>query len=191
MTGIPLFTAEPTGTCRLVLRRFCFGRSDGHGHDASVVIGEDEPATPRNPDGTRPLTGRRIPHDDPRWPAACTGCGEPFAPSDEWQVNELDWYEGGGQRFCWGTGNWDGPPGAMIRSPWRDAEGRPPAWVVFLPNGTYWNTNDRASGEGNQIGGYWDVTGTAPAITVSPSINDTSPSRPWHGWVRDGRLEDA
>jgi hypothetical protein len=178
VTGVPLWVAEPAGRCRLVLRRFCWGGMNGHRHDASVVIGEDEPVTPRGGYDRKP-----VPHDDPRWPEACP-CGERFAASDEWQVNELEWHEGSGGRFCWGTGCWDGPPGAMIRSPWRDVPGRPESWLVFLPNGAPWNTNDRA-------GGYWQVTGAAPLITVHPSIEDPDPARPWHGWIRAGILEDA
>jgi hypothetical protein len=190
--GIPLFVAEPTGACRLSLRRFRH-REDGagHSHDASVVIDEDAPVTPDRPDGTKPVTDGRVPHDDPRWPACCE-CGEAFQGDDVWQVNELDWYEGNGQRFAWGIGSWDGPPGAMVRVPWRDNPGRPPAWLVFLPNGTWWCTNDRAvRDEGNRLGPYWTITGTAPQITVSPSIDDRSPSRPWHGWIRDGEFVNA
>ena len=190
MTGIPLFIAEPTGTCRLVLRRFCYGDRAGHWHDASAVIGEDEPQSQRDEAGRKLVTGDRVPHDDPRWPAACA-CGELFSDSDEWQVNELEWYEGNGQRFCWGIGSWDGPPGAMIRAPWRDYDGRPPTYIVFLPNGSCWCTNDRAARDGNHLGPYWDVSGTAPGITVSPSIDDRDPARPWHGWVRDGELVPA
>ena len=74
MTGIPLFIAEPTGTCRLVLRRFCYGDRAGHWHDASAVIGEDEPQSQRDEAGRKLVTGDRVPHDDPRWPAACA-CG--------------------------------------------------------------------------------------------------------------------
>ena len=193
MTGIPLFVAEPTGTCRLVLRRFRFRPAEeGHVHDASVVIAEDAPVTPDNPDGTKPVTGHRVPCGDPRWPAVCA-CGVPFEPGDQWQVNELDWYEGAGQRYAWGVGSWGGAPGAVMRTPWRDVDGRPPAWHICLPNGTWWNTNDRsAPAQGDTtFGPYWDVTGEPPQITVSPSINDTSPSRPWHGWIRAGLLDPA
>lgn len=193
MTGIPLFIVEPAGTCRLSLRRFRHGRDEGgHYHDASVVIDENAVVSPDGPDGTKPVTDHRVPHDDPRWPTACP-CGEAFTSEDSWQVNELDWYEGSGQRFAWGVGSWDGIPGAVMRAPWRDIDGRPPAWHVCLPNRTWWNTNDRAAsaGPGNQLGPYWTVSGEAPRFTVSPSIDDQSPSRPWHGWVRDGHLEDA
>jgi hypothetical protein len=196
MTGVALFLVEPTGTCRLSLRRFRLRDegSDGHYHNASVIMDENASCTPRRDDGYRSPDDRagRVPHDDPRWPAACETCGEPFREDDEWQVNELDWYEGGGQRFAWGIGSWDGPPGAVMRAEWRDVEGRPPAWHICLPNRSWWNTNDRASGDpGTQLGPYWDVTGEAPRFTVSPSIDDRSPSRPWHGWIRDGELVGA
>jgi hypothetical protein len=190
--GIPLFIAEPAGTCRLSLRRFRYGEEgETHRHDAAVVIDESAPESPRDPDDTKPVTDGRVPHDDPRWPTRCD-CGELFGDDDEWQVNEVPWYEGGGQRFAWGIGSWDGPPGAMIRVPWRDSPGRPETWMVFLPNGTYWCTNDRASrDEGTKLGPYWQVTGTPPLITVHPSIDDQSPARPWHGWIRDGVMSLA
>lgn len=190
--GVPLFIAEATGMCRLSLRRFRLRESDRleeHFHDACVVIDENAPTT-RREDGGREVTGDRVPHDDPRWPSHCA-CGEPFRHDDEWQCPEADWFEGGGQRFAWGIGSWDGPPGAMIRAPWRDQEGRPPAWTVFLPNHGTWNTNDRAASDDKQPGPYWTVTGTAPDITVMPSIDDRDPARPWHGWIRNGVLELA
>ena len=191
MAGIPLFIAPPAGTCRLALRRFRYGDpGDGHRHDVTVVVGDDEPCTPRTGDGRKPVSEDRIPHDDPRWPEACD-CGELFTAEDQWQVSEREWYEGGGQRFAWGIGSWDGPPGAMIRAAWRDREDRPEAWVIFLPNGEFWCTNDRASrGAGTELGPYWTVTGTAPDLTVHPSINDTG-AKPWHGWIRDGELAPA
>ena len=170
MTGIPLFIADPTGTCRLSLRRFRYACE----HDASVVIDENAPSGARKPDGTQKqqAAAKRIPRDDPRWPASCR-CGEPFLDEDEWQVNEVDWYEGSGGRFAWGSGSWNGIPGAMIRSQWADVEGRPPSWTVFLPNGTSWNTNDRSSGEGSKLGPYWEVTGEAPLDRKSTRLNSS------------------
>lgn len=190
--GIPLYIVEPTGTCRLALRRFRHrDDSEDHFHDVTVIINENARVTPDNPDGTKPVTDHRVRHDDPLWPTRCD-CGEPFTEADVRQVNELDWYEGNGHRFAWGIGSWDGSPGAVMRTPWRDVDGRSPAWHVCLPNRTWWNTNDRAStGPGNELGPYWDVTGTPPGITVSPSIDDRSSSRPWHGWIRSGVLEPA
>lgn len=194
MTGIPLFIAEPTGTCRLALRRFRYdGDSGGHRCDVMITADENAPIGPRKPDGTREqwVTDEQVPFHDPRWPAACS-CGNAFRDDDRRQVNELDWYEGAGQRFAWGTGSWDGPPGAMIRAAWRDdtPDNGCPAYIVFLPNGSMWCTRERSSGPDHLLGPQWSIAGTAPRITVSPSIDDRS-SQPWHGWVRDGMLVDA
>jgi hypothetical protein len=190
--GIPLFIAEPTGTCRLVLRRFSLGhQGDGHYHDASVVISED--AIVGGPESSREQKALYdgLHRQDPRWPASC-GCGAPFAGDNVWQVNEQDWLEGAGHRFTWGIGSFDGPPGAMIRVTGRDLDGRPPAWMIILPNGCMWCTNDRASaGRGREPGPFWEVTGTAPRLTVSPSIDDRDPRRPWHGWIRGGEMVPA
>lgn len=188
--AVPLFVAEPTGTCRLSLRRYRFDEDAEHTHEATVLIDENATSSPRTERGTVALTDDRVPRDDPRWPAACP-CGEPFRDDDEWQCLEADWYEGAGARFAWGLGSWDGAPGAMIRASWRDLPHRPPAWIVFLPNGTWWCTNDRAAADGNQAGPYWDISGEAPDITVNPSIDDRSPARPWHGWLRRGQMIDA
>lgn len=69
---------------------------------------------------------------------------------------------------------------------WRDDFGDVRGWAVLLPNGTVWHTWQPATD-----GICWDVTGEAPALTVSPSILDRSPSGTWHGWIRDGVLLDA
>jgi hypothetical protein len=181
-----LFTAMPTGRCRLSLRRFRHD-AEQHFHEAMVTVDEDAPS-PCTAEGYRSVPDDLIPHDDPRWPAACA-CGEMFTAADVWQCTGQDWHEGGTVRFAWGLGSWEAPPGAMIRTPWRDQDGRPGSWLVFLPNGAGWNTNDRAW-DGNAWGLYWDVSGTPPLITVSPSINDCG-SRPWHGWIRDGNFVTA
>ena len=96
----------------------------------------------------------------------------------------------------------DREPGTMWRYPSGDQEGRESWWVV-LPGATgehmeiSWRTTDRASRAPHEM---WEVTGTAPLITVSPSIDierwriiDGKPVRDgsyWHGWIRDGNLED-
>lgn len=59
-------------------------------------------------------------------------------------------------------------------------------WAVVLPNMTVWYSGIAAAD-----GAYWTLTGEAPNITVSPSINDTDPNHPWHGWIRNGELVPA
>jgi hypothetical protein len=192
MAGIPLFIAEPTGTCRLRLRRFRHGgEGESHFHDAAAVIDENAPSSRARLEGRHRAGDDRVPRGDPRWPAACP-CGCLFEDDDEWQVNELPWYEGSGHRFAWGIGSWDGPAGAMIRAPWRDdtPDNGCPAWTVFLPNGTTWCTRDQASVPGGGRGSQWTITGVVPHITVHPSINDQG-TRPWHGWIRNGELVEA
>jgi len=72
----------------------------------------------------------------------------------------------------------------MIRATWYDGHAQRPgeSWLVILPDGGQWLTTQQASG-----GGYWDVSGTPPMITVSPSIWNNAPAG-WHGWIRDGEL---
>ncbi len=65
-------------------------------------------------------------------------------------------------------------PGDMWREPSLDAAGRE-AWMIVLPGGYVWCTTDKG----------WTVNGTAPAVTVYPSINVHGY---WHGWITDGQL---
>lgn len=66
---------------------------------------------------------------------------------------------------------------------WRDEHC---GWAVVLPNRTVWY-----SGIASSSGAMWTTTGEAPNLTVTPSINDTDPNRPWHGWIRNGELVPA
>lgn len=54
--------------------------------------------------------------------------------------------------------------------------------LVILPDDGTWITTQSATG-----GGYWTVTGTPPAITVTPSIFHNSPHG-WHGFITNGEL---
>lgn len=76
----------------------------------------------------------------------------------------------------------DGPSGVDLQpgDMWRDNE----CWAVVLPNRTVWYSGIAAAD-----GSYWTVTGEAPNLTVHPSINDTDPAAPWHGWITDGMLK--
>ena len=190
MTGIPLRIAEPSGTYRRDLRRFTFkGRCDvpctnDWGHDAAVVLGIIGQAEAER------VHGDNWPHDDPRWPAACERCGYEFRDGDEWQRNDNRLYRlpDGTEFTLWGPEARQAPPGAMIRADWYDgwSFARPgEAWLVILPDGGQWITTQKATD-----GAYWDVTGTPPAITASPSIWHNAPHG-WHGFIRDGKLVQA
>ena len=48
-----------------------------------------------------------------------------------------------------------------------------------------WHTRSSADQDGQPM---WNVTGTPPEITVTPSINVIGY---WHGWIRNGELLDA
>jgi hypothetical protein len=98
----------------------------------------------------------------------------------------------------------DAEPGMMWRYPDDDTAGRE-CWWIALPNTKprepgyaseiTWRTTDRASSPPHEM---WEVTGTPPLITVSPSIDvecwvnrDGQTVREgsyWHGFIRDGVL---
>jgi hypothetical protein len=97
----------------------------------------------------------------------------------------------------------DPEPGDCWRYPRGDVPGRE-CWWIILPNlrdglvEVSWRTTDQAARPPH---GMWQVTGTPPDLTVSPSIDvefwrtvDGRPVRDgsyWHGWIRDGRLVQA
>lgn len=66
---------------------------------------------------------------------------------------------------------------------------RPPLLVV-LPCGCAWHVDMRTSPANGGRG--WLVTGTAPDITVTPSVNCVHDEyrRGYHGWVRNGILSN-
>lgn len=195
-----LFLAEPTGSCQIALRRFEHSVTAGeHHHDAEVIVEAEAPCTPLDAEGNRAISLHqgRFPHDDPRWPQKCEcGVAFPDPASDHWQVNELWWYEGGGHRFVHGIGHWRAPVGCMIRAPWLDGwwpdNGCLP-YVIWLPNDNEWFTPQPSSRQdSNETGPQWQITGTPPKITVSPSIfcRPGSP-KSWHGFISDGVLVGA
>lgn len=96
-------------------------------------------------------------------------------------------------------------PGMMWRYEAGEADGIVCWWVELpnekpvepgLPSHISWRTTDRASKPPHE---RWDVTGEAPNLTVSPSIDvecwrvgpDGKPYRDgshWHGHIINGRL---
>jgi len=183
--GILLRIAVPAGRYRRSLRRYrssAVTRCPAGGYcNASRDIGEvTDPAD---------ASGDNWPHDDPRWPTECLTCGGAFTPADHWQRNDNEVYrlpDGAEFVFRHSFGK-AAPAGTMIRAAWYDdfTEQAGESWIVALPDGGEWITTQAATG-----GGYWTVTGTPPAITVSPSIFHNAPVG-WHGWIRDGVLTDA
>ena len=72
-------------------------------------------------------------------------------------------------------------PGDMWRVPELDLPDRE-AWAIVLPNGAgIWVTTQTAS----EAQVLWNVAGTPPAITVTPSINAEGV---WHGHITNGEL---
>ena len=188
MTGIPLRIAEPTDRCRRHLRRWRSGDLHscpaGGYCNASAFLAEIPHAERRE------ASGDDWPHDDPGWPKMCERCPYEFGEDDRWQRHDDRVYRlADGTEITWhGEPGKAAPPGTMIRADWYDewpfAQAGEP-WLVVLPDGGIWITTQRASD-----GGYWNVTGTPPAITASPSIWHSPPGG-WHGWIRDGVLESA
>jgi hypothetical protein len=102
--------------------------------------------------------------------------------------------------------------GMMWRYPGGDADGRECWWIVLPmthpdlgtpghPSVLVFLTTERASDPPHEM---WDVSGTPPLITVTPSIDvmrfirQTNPETGvvesvregsyWHGWIKDGEL---
>ena len=91
-------------------------------------------------------------------------------------------------------------PGLMWRYPPGDVPGRECWWIV-LPNWhpdpagymeISWRTTDRASAAPHDM---WDVSGTPPLLTVTPSIDverwlpdGTRDGSYWHGFITNGEL---
>lgn len=67
----------------------------------------------------------------------------------------------------------------------RDWHGKRPPIQVILPNGHLLCVDYKFSGKEHG----WVVTGEAPNITLSPSINSLS-NPGYHGWLQNGILND-
>jgi len=70
---------------------------------------------------------------------------------------------------------------------WRDNAGRKPL-VVMLPGHHYFLVDGQCFDQARGHYDGWTVTGTPPNLTVSPSIDMKGR---WHGWLRNGVLDDA
>lgn len=211
------FWMEHTGRERVGLRRYTRDRVTQHDlgftceegfHQAMVWTG-DEVATVWSEHGTsRTSMTLTVAADDPRWPAACDGCGRVFDDGDERQVwtealfKRLDTGEyrvlhskivppgmrtaeaGAMWDATWMPKHWRGADGIslMVRCPRndRDDELTGSDWPVDMPS-----TNS---------GGRWTRVGDPrlARVTANPSISIGVEGRPgsYHGWLRDGVLTD-
>lgn len=165
------------------LRRFTFeGCTKSWGHDAKVSLEQVPYPLANNLDGESRIA---VDHGDARWPAHCTACGYAFVEGDEWQVNKTRLY----RRLE--TGELmplsRAPAGAMWFASWlqgMDDFKSPDGNILVLrtPGGD-WVVDGPASGGG----GHWTRTGVPPKVTANPSIICDS----YHGWLRDGYLEEC
>jgi len=164
---------------RAGVERTCPGRM-GY-HDASVRI-EDipHPGGPEAP-GVYDHGRHDFPHDDPRWPKVCAGCGKPFEDDDPWQHNIHRLYRGAPDGKLYSTR--DMPPGAMYDAWWWPEPGPDGIRlaVVLPPDGgdDVWMP-DRPSKQGTP----WKRTGAPPKVTATPSVQTSR----WHGYLTDGFL---
>lgn len=185
-----MFLIEPTEFCRRSLRRYWFtgpGVHKGHFHDASVVIDPQFNAGP-GAHGKGTLGTEYM--GDPRWPKTCA-CGYAFVPEDYYQMNEERLWKGApdGKLYIMR----ESPPGATWVADWFPDDGPNgqysgpdgKVWCVMLPSGQEWIIYSYASGPEPRH--KWQVSGTPPNITVSPSIHQVGE---YHGFIRDGIITD-
>lgn len=170
--SIDCFMLVRADRAKEVLRRYRCSDAGGHLHDALVVVGEV--------DWTDESNGRYaddMDHADPRWPGKCS-CGEPFRDDDEWQhgFDRLYRRQDTGELVLLH----DAPPGSIYEAdwyPWKGPDGH--CLVCMLPGRHPWIMDGPS-----RDGGRWTRTGTAPRLTVRPSIVVDG----WHGFLTDGRL---
>lgn len=164
------------------LRRFTFeGCTKSWGHDAKVILGQVPYSLANELDGEAQIA---VDHGDPRWPPRCVACGYAFVEGDEWYVNKTRLYRRPETGELMPLNR--APAGAMWLASWlremgdfRSPDGN--VLVLRTPGGD-WVVDGPASG-----GGYWTRSGTPPKVTATPSIVCGS----YHGWLRDGYLEEC
>lgn len=176
------FVIEPSELVQRSLRRYaspstCEAGGNSY-HDVEVVIDPELPAAAN-------AEGGFLKDDyegDPRWPAKCA-CGYAFKDEDHWQVNVTRLYKGAPAGLCILR---EAPIGAMWDAHWLDhdkwkgPDGK--SWCVMMPGGIEWIVYGPSSN-----GSPWDVQGTPPAITVSPSIGIGGR---YHGFIKGGVISE-
>jgi len=188
---IQCFLLEPTDDQVVYLRRYA-GSSEPHGLCASTDAGYHNAMVEieRGPRDDDSASGDNHPHDDPRWPAACS-CGYVFKDTDHWQRFLQRLYR---RSDTGGLETLHRPPaGAMWYADWMDwmsAKGPDGRCLYVQTPGGPWSP-DMPSTDGSP----WKRTGTPPNVTASPSIGikhrDGRSGWRYHGWLRDGKLVEC
>ncbi len=183
-----MFLIAETEYCCLSLRRFSYSSSQnqcpkgkGYGHDASVVI------DPKVTEPSNRVSRREEFAGDSRWPTKCSSCDYIFQETDQWQVNRDRLWKGSPDGKLYTMR--ESPPGATWvadwfpdhgpNGDWSGPDGK--VWCVMLPAGVEWIIYGYASGPEPRK--KWNVEGTPPNITVSPSIHQVGY---YHGFINGG-----
>lgn len=170
---VDCFWMETTGRVRVSLRRYGHMPAAPCSYCDAKTILTEIPAEDAEP------SGDVWPHDDPRWPRLCAGCGRPFGERDVFQLFHETIYrrqDTGAEMVLNET-----PPGAMWDADWyrrRGPDGR--YLVVRLPCGSEWHVDGPSSN-----GPGWKREGDVPKVTARPSIRT---SKGYHGFLNEGRL---
>ena len=224
----PCYLIEQTDRALLSLRRFGFGPSaaepdrhecpgrpptTGHGGsvyrygcDGSSGYLEEIPLV-LSADGYLELAPEP-PHDDPRWPATCEHCGEPFSHDELWQANQEPVYvvvaavPGAALDVGMETPLRDAPPGAMWFAAWLrewsigfDGCGL----MVRLPDGHDWRVDGEATNctrKGDRTHRCWLREGEPPYVTAGKHPHELTcsagagsiASPGYHGFLQNGIL---
>jgi hypothetical protein len=191
---IPCSMLVPTDRAARWLRRFTSAETagvrlcepDGY-HQAMVRIEDDQLIIHDN--GSIAIDPLEWPAADPRWPTRCEHCGYEFHDREIRQLFYMRIYrtQDGREVTIHGSrlpGIEGAPAGSMFFADWMKPLGKGPderCLVVVTPGGLWYIDGPSTNGPG------WTRTGTPPLVTAHPSI-DTGR---YHGWLREGVLEDA
>lgn len=192
---------EPTGRVRLYLRRYHPGCPSGpKAYCNAVVPFQDVPARRQVGENGYPYLGSvddlAPPDEDPRWPRACTKCGQAFAPEVVHQVAQEEILRSQDGREA---AREDLPLGAMFDGWWlHDVETNGRKWVghdgiclmVILPGLEGWGFPADGPSSGATAGQFWTRVGDPrrpETVSVTPSIF-VNPPGGWHGYLTNGVL---
>lgn len=222
----PCYLVEYTDEQRVSLRRFGFGPDEARPERHAC------PARPPWPSGSRsgcdasspdiatvplewvPESGSRAaipdwPRDDPRWPAVCSHCGQPFEHDEMWQTNgdpimRVTAVVPGAALAVGEIATRDDlPPGAMWWEPYPyefwgvGLDGR--SLLVKLPDGHIWHVDSQANNctrPGDKTHRCWLREGEPPYVTAGKTPDALTCAAGagsimtpgYHGFLRDGVL---